>query len=696
MSSSPPPTRSAAVWPERLAEACAVLFETAELGGPLEGLWLAWAVHPEGAGARHAWWLAWDADRRFFECERELAATEAAIPLAEVLRRVRREVPCRLIGGWSAPLEAWTDEAQVLWADAGMGPVSPPSGPRSPFAPESELVALAVRGEARAGGWLVLAGGSSAGGMQVLRLAATTSAAMAWRGAGVVARTRQRAALTRFAAAATEPGNLAESLHALLRAACDGLAGDGAAVWRVDGDGLARQPLASGSPAMRDVFANGLAPVAEDVRRTGLTRHAADGREGPAPDPAVIAELSAWVVTPITALGGTLGALAVWDGLERETASAFGAEDVECAQALARMAGLLLEVARRHDAEAAMERERAAMSRRVRHLESAEGLRELASRVAAEARNPLASIGAFARRAQKSLAADDPERESLDVVIRESERLEAMLHEQQQYSALQPAPLRMESLNDTLQASLQGVGETLVRRRLRLTKRLAHDLPPLLLDVPRIRRVFENVLSYALDAAPVGGRLRVESRRAGGFALVEIAHDGPRQAGDLIEHLFVSFSGTAMPGAAVGLSVAHQIVREHGGEVRVRSEGDWSAIFSCTLPIADNADRRDQRSRRNAAGDRRRRGPAGGDGLPLVDALSKRVLFLRARWTSGILASFATLAQLVEHVTENDGVPSSILGGRTIRVARRRLPSARSPRPDMPGWCSSAGRARHS
>jgi hypothetical protein len=47
-------------------------------------------------------------------------------------------------------------------------------------------------------------------------------------------------------------------------------------------------------------------------------------------------------------------------------------------------------------------------------------------------------------------------------------------------------------------------------------------------------------------------------------------------------------------------------VREHGGEIRVRSDGEWSTVFSLSLPVHDNQDRRrggaDRRCRR---GDRR-------------------------------------------------------------------------------------------
>ncbi|MBI5708888.1 MAG: hypothetical protein HZC42_01065 [Candidatus Eisenbacteria bacterium] len=145
-----------------------------------------------------------------------------------------------------------------------------------------------------------------------------------------------------------------------------------------------------------------------------------------------------------------------------------------------------------------------------------------------------------------------------------------------------------------------------MRRRVRLLKKLAPDLPQLLLDRERIRRVVDNVLDSALDAVGVGGRIRVETRRANHYVVVDVAHDGPRAPGELLEQLFVPFASQRPGGPAVGLAVAQQIVRAHGGEVRVRSEGEWSTVFTFTLPVAGNEDRRSGGTdRRRPRADRR-------------------------------------------------------------------------------------------
>jgi two-component system sensor histidine kinase AtoS len=254
------------------------------------------------------------------------------------------------------------------------------------------------------------------------------------------------------------------------------------------------------------------------------------------------------------------------------------------------------------------ERQRGDLATRVQDAERLAAVGELAGRVARESRNPIASISAFARRAQRELPEEDPQREYLEIVVRETERLDAMLREQLEYAQAGGGRLRMQSLNAVVQGALQQSSETLVRRRVRLLRKLADDLPDLLLDAKRIRRVIENILAFALESVPVGGRIQLASRRAGAHVAVEISHDGSRSAGDLLEQLFVPFATGAQGGAAVGLGVAQQIVREHGGEIRVRGEGEWGTVFAFTLPISGNEDRRQRHDRRGGRGERRSRG----------------------------------------------------------------------------------------
>jgi signal transduction histidine kinase len=410
--------------------------------------------------------------------------------------------------------------------------------------------------------------------------------------------------------------NLAEALHLLARAAVQAAPAGGAAIYRAtEAEGLHIE-IAYGPPTLREPFADAFASLAAEAMASGRPCTGESGTDASGVTQEIAGEISAWAVYPVVAYGRALGALLVWDGLERHP-SAAGLEsgDDEFLATLANVAALLLEHARVLDVLRRNERERGDLATRVQATEHLVAVGELAERVARESRNPIASISAFARRAQRELPEDDPHHEYLEIVVRETERLDAMLREQLEYAQTGGGSLRMQSLNAVVREALERSSETLVRRRVRLLRKLGDDLPDLLLDAVRIRRVIENIVAFALESVPVGGRIQVQSRRAGEHVAVEISHDGSRSAGELLEQLFVPFATGAQGGAAVGLGVAHQIVREHGGEIRVRGEGEWGTVFAFTLPIAGNEDRRGKQERRAVRGDRRRRGgnPPGPD-----------------------------------------------------------------------------------
>ncbi len=590
----------------------------------LERVLLALAVRPEGAGATRAWLLRWDERRGLIEGWCRATAAGEGEALEQALGRARRAAPAaseedRRLRSWAESPGHLEGALSAAWRGAGSLPGAGGDQPGAPWADALRVVATRLLRGTRPFGLIVLeppAGETdetSVGRAESLRAAAEAALAAQSRAAEARARARQATALTEFAAGAVGSMNLSEAFHRLARLAASGTGARGAAVYLAGDEGAPRVEVAHGPAGLRDRLAQGFLAVAGEVIESGRALAGARPEDAPHVPADVAGETSAWAVQPIVAYERRLGAVAVYDGAERhEPLPGFEPHALEFLATLAGTAALLVAHAGAlGDLRRATQRQREQGSR-LRELDRLAGVGELAARVAQEARNPLASITAFARRAQRAIEDGDPQGEYLEIVVREAERLEAMLAEQQQYAQLERPRLRVQALNAVVQEALQRSSETLVRRRVRLLKKLAPDLPSLLLDAPRIRRVVENVVAYALECVSAGGRIQVETRRAAGFVLVEVAFDGQRKGGDLLEQLFVPFATGPAAGAAVGLGLAQQIVREHGGEVRVRGESEWSTIFSFTLPVSGNEDRRRSPERRSVRGDRRRRG----DGPP--------------------------------------------------------------------------------
>jgi signal transduction histidine kinase len=579
----------------------------------VERVALAAAVHPAGAGFDHAWLLVWNARSERLE---EAGAAEASSAIPDLLDALAAAAGRGLV------LERATHGLSMRPQDLGCGVVEAwargvaistgESDTRPPWRGAGHVGAFALR---RSGlPWALLVGTwSAAPAAERGRSLADLEALCAHAGLAIDRarelrwRTRHTAALADAARAAGSALDLSEFFQLVTRHAAQSLRARAGVLWLAAPGGL-RLEAAHGTARARPGAADPLAEIARAVVDEGRCRSADLPANGSAvPGPA--SDLEPVLVCPLRAYGRALGALACRGAAPDHPSDpiGFAPADVEFLTALADLAGLAADHAASQTRLRQAAQERREWTVRLQRQERLAWLGELALRVIREARNPLASIAAFALRVQRSLAEDDPNREYLDIVLGESRRLERVLEEPLAIPAAEPS-LRVESLNAIVQQAVDAAADTLVRRRVRLVKRLAPDLPPLLLDRERVGRMMSHLLSHALESVSAGGRVRLESRRAGSDVVVELAHDAPRGAGDLLEQVFVPFSAQPPGGRDVGLAIAHQIVCEHGGQIRVHSEAEWSTVVTLSLPIHRNGDRRQPGpDRRRAHADRRAR-----------------------------------------------------------------------------------------
>ena len=612
----PNSSRPAASEPAPDPAALAALLECEADLDALERALLVAAMHPSAGAAEAAWLVRWDERRGRLESWRSLSAADADVTLAAAIARARRAPPSppeSAERAWSSPVSALEGACEAAWRTGDPATGGGSELPGAPWAACPRIGVVPLRRGARFHGLLVLgltARSAREPGLTWLALAGQLALAAQLRAADARRRARHAAGLSEFAHLAVGATNVAEATHALVRIASQALQVSHAAYYRWREDEVLALELAHGPAATRETQARALQLAAAEVARVPRAISGTLATELPGPPAEGAGEVSVWALQPVVAYGRLLGVLAVWDGVERAPSSPeWERGDLELTATLADHAALVFEHARRLEELGSSERRHQDLASRLREQDRVAAVGEMAARVADDARAPLATMTAFAARALRELPEDDPRREYLEAVQREAERLQSLMDEQAAYAKLERPRLRMEGLNDVAQEALRTANEALSRRRVRLVKKLAPDLPALLLDAARIRRVLENIMACALESVPVGGRMRIETRRSGSFVVLEVVHDRARSDGDVLEQLFAPFGAGRAAGAALGLGVAQQIVREHGGEIRVRTEDEWSSVFSVTLPVLANQDRRRHADRRGARPERRRRGP---------------------------------------------------------------------------------------
>jgi signal transduction histidine kinase len=121
-----------------------------------------------------------------------------------------------------------------------------------------------------------------------------------------------------------------------------------------------------------------------------------------------------------------------------------------------------------------------------------------------------------------------------------------------------------------------------------------HQSVQILLDVPKgielplvrshIERVFFNLIANAIEAMPSGGKVRIRARKAGSCVLIELEDTGPGIPASISDRLFEPFVTSGKQGGlGLGLALARQSVRNHGGEMW--TEPAAGARFVIGLPL---------------------------------------------------------------------------------------------------------------
>jgi hypothetical protein len=235
---------------------------------------------------------------------------------------------------------------------------------------------------------------------------------------------------------------------------------------------------------------------------------------------------------------------------------------------------------------AAMQREIASMLHQKSRLAS---LGLAVSKINHDLRNLLASAQLFSD--QLSTLPDPKVQRFAPKLMRTLERAIAFCQSTLSYGAVQePAPdrktIEVEPLIDEVHEAL-GLGlDVPVRWIVAVEKGLTVEA-----DHDQLFRVLVNLARNAMQALdsrgsrdPARDQIRITGRREGSVAVIEVSDTGPGVPEKARAHLFQAFQGTTRPGGSgLGLAIAAELVRAHGGDIRL-VPGTIGATFSITIP----------------------------------------------------------------------------------------------------------------
>ncbi len=173
-------------------------------------------------------------------------------------------------------------------------------------------------------------------------------------------------------------------------------------------------------------------------------------------------------------------------------------------------------------------------------------------------------------------------------ITREVAGLKALVDEFARFARMPPPRLEAADLNDVIQQTAQLYDERLDGVELRLE--LDPQMPPAMLDVEHMKRVFVNLIDNAVEAmAEVEGerRLVITSKQdpTRDMVMAAVEDTGEGIAGGDLKRLFQPYFSTRGRGTGLGLAIVSRIITEHGGRVYAEAASPRGARFVVELPL---------------------------------------------------------------------------------------------------------------
>jgi len=216
---------------------------------------------------------------------------------------------------------------------------------------------------------------------------------------------------------------------------------------------------------------------------------------------------------------------------------------------------------------------------------------EMAAGIAHEIRNPLASMSGSIHLLRHELPLTDEQAQLMDIVLRESERLNETIRSFLAYARPQRQAASRVDVGQVISetaALLQNSPERSDAHE--IVVEVPDDPVCCLADQAQIRQIVWNLATNGLRAMDKGGKLTLsvesDGTGEGGNVRIAVRDEGVGIAPEDLDGILQPFRGGFARGTGLGLSIVHRIVSDYGGELRVTSERRKGTTVTVKLPVA--------------------------------------------------------------------------------------------------------------
>ncbi|HSQ78097.1 MAG TPA: ATP-binding protein, partial [Nitrospirota bacterium] len=233
------------------------------------------------------------------------------------------------------------------------------------------------------------------------------------------------------------------------------------------------------------------------------------------------------------------------------------------------------------------------MQERVRSQERLATVGSLAAGIAHEIRNPLASLSGSIQVLQGELDLKGDNRHLMDIVVRETDRLNSIITDFLEYALPKTAQDDRIVLSSLLEETI-----TLLKNSKEFVEgiSISCNVDPMITtrgDARRMRQVFWNLLINSCQAMPNGGAMTIGATPVSfgevdsAWCEIVIADTGQGISREHLAKIFDPFFTTKIGGTGLGLAIAYRIIEDHGGTIAVETEEGKGTKFRILIPMIE-------------------------------------------------------------------------------------------------------------
>jgi signal transduction histidine kinase len=263
-----------------------------------------------------------------------------------------------------------------------------------------------------------------------------------------------------------------------------------------------------------------------------------------------------------------------------------------------RTEALQIEVAERKAAEAALQSKNEELNIVLQQLWQAAKLAtmgELASSIAHELNNPLATVSLRIESLTAQTPQDDPRRRELEIIGQEVERMGNLITNLLQFSRRSQQQISTVDVPEEIEKTFELMEYHLRKNNVKVIREFAPDVPFIHADRQQLRQLFLNLFTNAGDAMLQGGTLtvRVMARPEAKRVYVEIADTGIGIPPEILPKVMEAFFTTKPEGkgTGLGLAICRSVAQKHHGTFDIVSEGipGKGTRVCITLPFSNGS-----------------------------------------------------------------------------------------------------------